>query len=384
MVLANTFRRKRRLILTQLVLALAGALFLMLAATRSSTTATLNAEFARRHFDLTVRFDQTQPQARAAQLAASIPGVGKTELVFAHPVSLQIPGSASEQAGVHAQLIGVPLEDSMYQPLITEGRWLQPADERAVVIAQDLAAENHYKVGDVVTLDLSELGRSDWQIVGLHQDMATSQLGATSVYAPRAAIWQATNQIGWGSFLVVQTAKHDAASVTAVANQLQDLYRKNDLQVTEIKSSPEEQRSLDKQVGAVVNLLMMLAFLTVIVGGIGLVGASSINVIERTKEIGVLRAIGASSGTIMRMFMLEALVQALLSWLIALPISLVGAPLLSNELGRIMLGTELEYHYDYQAALGWLALILIVGLIASILPARSASQISVRSSLAYE
>jgi putative ABC transport system permease protein len=154
--------------------------------------------------------------------------------------------------------------------------------------------------------------------------------------------------------------------------------------VTEIKSSPEERRSLDKQFGAVVNLLMVLAFLTAMVSGIGLVGTLSIDVIERTKEIGVMRTIGARSGTIMSMFVLEALVQALLSWVIALPISLVGAPLLSNALGRIMLGTDLEYQYNYPAALVWLVLILIIGLLASILPARSASQISVRQSLAYE
>lgn len=382
--LANTFRRKRRLVLTELVLVIAGALFLMLTAARSSTTATLDAEFARRRYGLTVRFDQSQLQDRATPMAAGVAGVEKAELVFGHPVTLQSPGVTTDQAGAHSQLIGVPLEDSMYQPLIIEGRWLQASDARAIVIGKDLAAKNHFKVGDIVTLDLAELGRSDWQIVGLHQDMATSQLGATNVYAPRDAIWQATNQIGWGSFLVVQTVKHDASSVSAVADQLQNLYRKANMSVTEIQSSPEERRSLDKQFGAVVNLLMMLAFLTAVVGGIGLVGALSINVIERTKEIGVLRAIGARSGTIRSMFVFEALVQVLLSWLIALPISLVCAPLLSNALGQIMLGTNLDYQYNYPAALVWLILILVLGLLASILPARSASRISVRASLAYE
>ncbi len=383
-VLTNTFRRKRRLILTELVMIVAGALFLMLAAALGSTRASLDAEFGRRDFDLSVRFDQMQQVDSAVAVAHAVPEIEKAELVFGHPVSILRQGKNSQQVGVHSQLTCVPLENIMYRPLIVEGRWLQPGDDRMIVVGRDIAKDNQLKIGDVVTLDLGELGQSDWQIIGLHWDMSSSQLGATNIYAPRDAVWRATSQAGWGSFLVARTAQHDAQSVSAVADQLQILYRKEHMPVSEIKTGPQERSAMEKQFRQVVELLQLLVLLTALVGGIGLVGALSISVIERTKEIGVLRAIGASSRAVMGMFVVEALVQALLSWLIAVPLSLVGAPLLSNALGRMTFGTNLEYRYDYTAAVGWLALVLVVGLLASVLPARSASKIGVRQSLAYE
>ena len=131
-------------------------------------------------------------------------------------------------------------------------------------------------------------------------------------------------------------------------------------------------------------MLMGMAFSAALVGGIGQMGALSSGVIERTKEIGVLRAIGASSWTIMGMFMLEGVLQGLLSWLIALPLSLAFAPLFADVLGRTIFGTNLTYRYDYQAAMVWLVLVLVIGAFASILPARGATRVSVRQSLAYE
>ena len=134
----------------------------------------------------------------------------------------------------------------------------------------------------------------------------------------------------------------------------------------------------------VVYMLLAMAILMSVVGGIGQMGALSIGVIERTKEIGILRAVGARSGTIMRMFMLEGVLQGAISWLFALPLSLIFSPLLGGSLGRVMFGANLEYRYDYQSALIWLVVVIAIGALSSIGPARSATKISVRQSLAYE
>jgi putative ABC transport system permease protein len=112
-------------------------------------------------------------------------------------------------------------------------------------------------------------------------------------------------------------------------------------------------------------------------------GALSIGVIERTKEIGVLRAIGARSRSILGIFVMEGLLQGLLSWLIAVPVSFLVSPALANALGKTMFGAILDYRYNWSAVTIWLAVVVVVSVLASVLPARGAARISVRDSLAY-
>jgi putative ABC transport system permease protein len=130
-------------------------------------------------------------------------------------------------------------------------------------------------------------------------------------------------------------------------------------------------------------MLLMLAVIVALVGGIGLMGALSISVVERTREIGVMRAIGARTRSIMGMFVLEGVLQGLISWAVAVPLSyLIGYPV-ARQMGQTMLSINLDYGYNYGAVLIWLAVILTIAALASIVPARSATRISVRESLAY-
>jgi putative ABC transport system permease protein len=130
-------------------------------------------------------------------------------------------------------------------------------------------------------------------------------------------------------------------------------------------------------------MLLALSVIVALVGGLALMGTLSIAVIERTKEIGVLRAVGARSRTILGIFIMEGLLQGWLSWLIAIPISFLASPVVANQLGIAMFGATLDYRYDWLAAAIWFIVVSIISVIASILPARGAANISVRDSLAY-
>jgi len=111
--------------------------------------------------------------------------------------------------------------------------------------------------------------------------------------------------------------------------------------------------------------------------------ALSIGIIERTKEIGVLRAIGARSPMILGIFAMEGIFQGGLSWLVSIPISLIASPPVASALGHAMFGATLDYQYNWAAVAIWLGIILFISALASVLPARGAIRISVRDSLAY-
>jgi putative ABC transport system permease protein len=145
----------------------------------------------------------------------------------------------------------------------------------------------------------------------------------------------------------------------------------------------EIRQQANSQFSITTTMLMFLAIIVALVGGIGLMGSLSISVVERTREIGVMRAIGARSGTIMGMFVMEGILQGLLSWAISIPISYVLGNPLANALGQTMFEANLDYQYNYGAVVIWLVITLIISTLASILPARNATQIKVQDSLAY-
>ena len=137
------------------------------------------------------------------------------------------------------------------------------------------------------------------------------------------------------------------------------------------------------QFSIITNIMFGLSLVMGVVGGIGLMGSLSISVVERTREIGVLRSIGADNATIMWMFVMEGVLQGFLSWLMAVPLAFVVAQPMSRVLGQAILDVDLDFAFNYTAVAIWLVAILSISVLASLVPAHNAARISVRESLAY-
>jgi putative ABC transport system permease protein len=384
--LANTFRRKGRLVLTQLVLVTAGVMFLMVMSLSSSIDATLDAEFDRRSYDVTFIFDRLQRVDRTIAMANAVEGVEKAEMWLVEPVTILHEGQRARDAGLGSQIQGVPLEDPMYIPKIVDGRWLQPGDNRVIVMNKETAEDEHINLGDTVTLDLGEWGKDDWEVVGFYRAylIFSGDYSVNAIYAPRQAVYEATKKTGKATTLMVRTHRHDVEEVNMVTARLKDLFEEEHIEIIQSETMTELRRTSNTSFSMVVYMLLVLAVIIALVGGIGLMGSLWISVIERTKEIGILRSIGAVSFIILSMFTLESVIQSVLSWIIAVPVSLAITPFMANSLGQTMLKSRLEYQYNYEAALIWLLIVVVIAILASIIPARNAARINVRESLSYE
>ncbi|MDP3333433.1 MAG: FtsX-like permease family protein, partial [Methylococcaceae bacterium] len=167
----------------------------------------------------------------------------------------------------------------------------------------------------------------------------------------------------------------------ALKQVFQDNHIKLDFYTTIAKL--EQRQNAKNQFRPITSMLLGLASLIASVGAIGLSGTLAIGVLQRTREIGVLRAIGASSGAIFKLFMLEGLFHGLMAWLISIPIAYFSAEPLSQKLGEIMLGIQLDFSFSWLAVWLWLAIVTVLVLSASYLPARHATRIVVRDSLNY-
>jgi putative ABC transport system permease protein len=381
--LGNMLRRKGRLLMTEIVLVTAGTAFLMVMSLSSSIGRTLDNLYSRRRYDTLIEFTQNQRAEQVTALTARVSGITAAELHLVQSAGLFVEGQLVKEAGIGTSVEGIPTGSDFFKPLIVGGRWLVPGDGHVVVITRDVADKNNIHLGDVVTLDLGELGKDSWTVVGLYDPVFAGAFSADTIYAPAEGLYRATKKFNQGTLLYLRTAAQDAASTSAATTGLKQLYEDRGLKVVQSLTQAEERQTNNFQFGIVVWMMLALSVIVALVGGIALMGALSIGVIERTKEIGVLRAVGARSSTILGIFIMEGVLQGLISWCIAAPLSLLTSPILARALGVALFGATLDYQYNWQAVVWWFVFIVVISGIASIVPANRATRISVRDSLAY-
>jgi putative ABC transport system permease protein len=120
------------------------------------------------------------------------------------------------------------------------------------------------------------------------------------------------------------------------------------------------------------------------VGGLGLAGTMSLNVLERIREIGVMRAIGASDNKVLQVVMVEGIVLGILSWILGAAMSFPMSMFLSNQVGMQLFTFPLSFSFSPAGAIIWLVIAIALAAVASFLPAWRASRVTVREVLAYE
>ena len=134
----------------------------------------------------------------------------------------------------------------------------------------------------------------------------------------------------------------------------------------------------------IVFMLLAMGILIASVGALGLMGTMSTNVLERTREIGVMRAIGASDGAVQRIVIVEGILIGLISWMIGGALAFPAGLALSSAVGNVLFQTALPYSFSSSGVFTWLAIVVVLATIASFLPAWNASRLTVREVLAYE
>jgi len=127
-----------------------------------------------------------------------------------------------------------------------------------------------------------------------------------------------------------------------------------------------------------------MALLTGIVGGIGLSGTMSINVLERIREIGIMRAIGASNPIIFRSVLLEGFFIGAISWLFSILLAIPMTKILCDSLSLALFDAVGLFAFTPRGVLIWLIVVTLLSIFSSILPAWNATKLTIREVLAYE
>jgi putative ABC transport system permease protein len=331
-------------------------------------------------FDAFIVFDQPERIEEVIPLIESQPNVAYVEMWLWTDAVARIPGSDSIGDEEQIWIRAIPTDSRLYTPDLTDGRELSDQDEHAILLNQKIAGDLGVEVGDQIELDFGARGESTWTVVGLIFDITDMQ---STAYAHIHTIGQELNLVGRAYVAEIQLSGNGIANETAFVEDIEVFLEAHGIDVTYARTASQDRTEAESQFQIVTTVLMVMTILMAVVGSIGLSGTLSINVIERRREIGVMRAVGASSMDVAIIFIYEGLLLGLLSWVIATPVGfLLGSPFV-RAIGAVF-EVPMEHEFAFIGVWIWLIIVLVLSLVASWLPARRATRISVNESLAYE
>jgi putative ABC transport system permease protein len=154
--------------------------------------------------------------------------------------------------------------------------------------------------------------------------------------------------------------------------------------IADVRSGQSVQESVSDGLNTLTTFLFIMALLMALVGSIGLTGTMSLNTMERTREIGIMRAIGASDKIIIRMVLMEGMLIGSISWLLSILVAIPITKIMSDAVSEAIFGTGSIFVFTPVGVLIWFVLENVLAILASVLPARNAARLTIREVLAYE
>ncbi|MBI5965895.1 MAG: FtsX-like permease family protein [Chloroflexi bacterium] len=384
--LRNTFRRRGRLILTLSLLSAAGAMFMTGINVRAGWVAYLDQSAADRHYDLEIRFNAPVPAEQINSLLANIPGVEKSESWSLTPAALNRPSGLNivrtYPDGGHGSftLRSIPLGSEFIETPLLDGRWLEADDTNAVVLNQNAAALfPDVKMGDEIQL-LIEGQTETFTVVGVIKQI----LSPSAAYVLPETFADVTGQPAEITNAVrVVMREHDKESVTSITRDVERAFAAGNVSVKVTVSEALLGEAISGHVYIFIFALMLISTVMAVVGVLGLTSSMGTSVIERTREFGVMRAIGAKSKTILRNIISEGVFIGLMSWGIALPLSIPLSYGIGYLLGMMSFRSPLTLVISPAGLVIWFLLLVVGSIAASAYPAQQASRLTVRETLAY-
>jgi putative ABC transport system permease protein len=376
--LRNTFRRKKRLALTLFTLTLGGAIFIAVFNTQVSlhnAAASMTRYFGH---DVTLTFTTPYRISKIAQELTAVPGVVDFEVWLTTGADLvRGDGTLPESIGV----IAPPPDSAILEPKVIAGRWIAPGDGYAIAVNEAIWQQMpDLQPGDSLRLDLN--GReAEWTVVGIFQYMGSDDLVA---YAPYDHVAGLLKQPYHATTYRLVTAEHDLAYQEMIRSRASAHFRDRGYSVEKVEAVKSFTASIPGLLDIITQILLVMALMTALVGSIGLTGTMGMNVMERTREIGVMRAIGAHNGIILRLVIVEGLIIGLISYVIGSLLALPIGVALSQVISQAIFRTPAELGVTARGFLIWLGIVVILSVLASLVPARNASRLTIREVLAYE
>ncbi|MEI7847644.1 MAG: FtsX-like permease family protein, partial [Chloroflexota bacterium] len=376
--LRNTFRLRGRLMLTLFTLTMGGAIFIAVFNVRVTLFDYIDSIGKYFKADVTVSFDRPYRLDKIKTAGLQYPGVTLVEgWAFAN-AEVYFPDMTVAD---NLLIMAPPVDSKMVEPMLVAGRWLQAGDEKVITVSESLKNQfPNLKPGQ--TLRMKVNGKEDdWKVVGIFSFV--SQQG-TIAYGTYDYISRYINLVDRSVSFRFVGKNLDNAGQQRLAEGLDRYFRARGFHVTESRTGNSTLSTASESLNILVSFLLVMALLTASVGSMGLAGTMGMNVLERTREIGIMRSIGAVDSEIMRTVIVEGVIIGSISWLLGALLSFPFTYMLSTIVSLAIFNSPIAVHFTWIGFVTWLAVVLVLSALASVLPARNAASLTIREVLAYE
>jgi putative ABC transport system permease protein len=381
----NLFRRQARLFLSVGLLATGGAIFVSGFNVMAGFQAIPYTIYNEQRWDVEIRLSEPASFSELTAIVEKVPGVSRVETWNVITTSIQNAGEINvtrtypDQGHGSLGLSAVPPSTSMLiPPPITEGRWLNPKDTDSVVLPPSIRQTMpDVRVGDSVQLSVEDRPTT-WRVIGI-----TGGMGGSCPCVTQKGFARASDRQDQANVIRIITDQHDKDARTAIGRAAAQA-------LTEAGIKPQEPRSINSVVASteghsviLVGVILLIASTIGIVGLIGLGSTMSTNVIERTREFGVMKAIGASGSIVRRLVVFEGVFIAGVSCVVAAIPAMALTWAMGAGLGNLFLGTPIPLEVSAQGTAIWILVVIVGAALATLAPASQAARLTVREALAY-
>lgn len=379
LMLRNTFRKRTRFWLTMGSLALGGAAFMASFNVRAAWQKTIADVEAKQRYDLDIKLFEAVEILKMDSLLQQVPTIENYEAWSSAKVHVRYQDGSES---LRFELSGMPENPEFYLPTIEEGRALDARPKKNEIVATRslIFLEPKLQVGDSLVLIVNNRATT-WHLVGI-----TYEADAAPTFYTYKSTFE--NQLGLennkAAHFRVNTLDDSKEAQESTMMQVEQLLSDNDIQPSLTKEAHVLEQNFKDHFIIIVNMLLAIAAVLAFVGFLGLSSTLSMNVLERTRELGIMQAIGATQKQIASIILFEGLSIGLLGWILALLIALPISFGLDTAIGNVGLLKPLAFVVSWNAVFGWLLLLVICSIMAGLIPVFQARRISVRNALRSE
>lgn len=378
LALRNLGRHRLRVFLTLVTLTAGGLFFMSALNIRQSLVHTVDRFYESARADLSVRLAASYPRTRVEQAAGRIPGVLRVEGWIIAEGALGQAGDLRTRNKL--TLIGLPPRSSLVSFDLSLGSGQLTEADHVVVNTALHDRLGRPTVGSPVhfRIDAQDVAL---RLTGVQREPFTPP----AAYVARAFFERRTppdtvNSIG----LVLD--RTDAAARDGIKARVEESLEAAGVAIVQATTKTESRYSFDQHMRMIYVFLIIVSWILVSVGALGLLTMVSLNISERRREIGVMRAMGATPTRIAVIVGAEGLAVGVLAWLLAAVSVVPLTKFIGDQILRRLLSSGAEIALDWEpiGVLIWLGVSILGSSLASLLPARQASSMSVREALTYE